>query len=99
MIASITTGATGLTGPRYASARRSRMGTRSGAVAVASDPPQLRETRAGRQKRTLSVWRAATGPGGNRLSARELYQSRRLNPPGPNTSIIKAPTVRRDALA
>ena len=27
----------------------------------------------------------ATGPGGNRLNARELYQSRRLNPPGPLT--------------
>jgi hypothetical protein len=29
------------------------------------------------------VWRGATGPGGYRLNARELYQSRRLNPPGP----------------
>jgi hypothetical protein len=29
------------------------------------------------------VWRGTTGPGGNRLNARELYQSRRLNPPGP----------------
>jgi catechol 2,3-dioxygenase-like lactoylglutathione lyase family enzyme len=25
-----------------------------------------------------------TGPGGNRLNARELYQSRRLSPPGPS---------------
>jgi hypothetical protein len=74
------------------------MGTRSGAVAVASDPTAT-ETRAGRQKRALSVWLAAIGPGGNRLNARELYQSRRLNPPGPNTSIIKVSTVRRDALS
>jgi hypothetical protein len=29
------------------------------------------------------VCRGTTGPGGNQLNARELYQSRRLNPPGP----------------